>query len=105
MFVNILVKGRILPMESKPLLTIGEEQLSWGQSFKYLQASGKLQSFITEIVSQYVIEKELQSREDINVDPAVIQQAIIDFRLQRKLEGQQKFQGAPTPFRMLKNGL
>ena len=92
MYVNILVKGRILPMESKPLLTIGTEQLSWGQSFKYLQASGKLQSFVTEIVSQYVIEKELQSREDINVDPAVIQQAIIDFRLQRKLEDQQKFQ-------------
>ncbi|MCL2923444.1 MAG: peptidylprolyl isomerase [Trichodesmium sp. MAG_R04] len=79
-------------MESKPLLTIGAEQLSWGQSLKYLQASGKLQSFVTEIVTQYVIEKELQSREDINVDTAVIQQAIIDFRLQRKLEDQQKFQ-------------
>ena len=34
----------------------------------------------------------MQSREDINVDPAVIQQAIIDFRLQKKLEDQQKFQ-------------
>jgi len=79
-------------MESKPLLTIGEEELSWSKSLKYLQASGKLQSFITEIVSQYIIEKELQSREDINVDPAVIQQAIIDFRLQKKLEDQQKFQ-------------
>ncbi|MDY6990981.1 MAG: peptidyl-prolyl cis-trans isomerase [Cyanobacteriota bacterium] len=79
-------------MESKPLLTIGEEQLSWGQGLRYLQASGKLQSFVTEIVRQYVIEKELQSREDINVSPAVIQQAMIDFRLQRKLEDQQKFQ-------------
>ncbi|NEO55182.1 MAG: peptidylprolyl isomerase [Okeania sp. SIO3B5] len=79
-------------MESKPLLTIGEEQLSWGQGLRYLQASGKLQSFVTEIVRQYVIEKELQSREDINVNPAVIQQAMIDFRLQRKLEDQQKFQ-------------
>ncbi|NEP85804.1 MAG: peptidylprolyl isomerase [Okeania sp. SIO2C2] len=79
-------------MESKPLLTIGEEQLSWGQGLRYLQASGKLQSFVTEIVRQYVIEKELQSREDINVNPAVLQQAIIDFRLQRKLEDQQKFQ-------------
>ena len=37
-------------MESKPLLTIGEEELSWSKSLKYLQASGKLQSFITEIV-------------------------------------------------------
>lgn len=79
-------------MESKPLLTIGEEQLSWGQGLRYLQASGKLQSFVTEIVRQYVIEKEMQSREDINVSPAVIQQAMIDFRLQRKLEDQQKFQ-------------
>lgn len=79
-------------MESKPLLTIGEEQLSWGQGLRYLQASGKLQSFVTEIVRQYVIEKELESREDINVNPAVMQQAIIDFRLQRKLEDQQKFQ-------------
>ncbi|MGD1715082.1 peptidylprolyl isomerase [Dapis sp. BLCC M172] len=79
-------------MESKPLLTIGEEQLSWGQGLKYLQASGKLQSFVTEIVRQYVIEKELESREDINVNPGTIQQAMIDFRLQRKLEDQQKFQ-------------
>lgn len=79
-------------MESKPLLTIGEEQLSWGQGLRYLQASGKLQSFVTEIVRQYVIEKEMQSREDINVSPAVIQQAMIDFRLQRKLEDQEKFQ-------------
>lgn len=31
-------------MESKPLLTIGEEQLSWEQGLRYLQASGKLQS-------------------------------------------------------------
>ena len=79
-------------MESKPLLTIGEEQLSWGQGLRYLQASGKLQSFVTEIVRQYVIEKELQSREDLDVNPAFIQQAMIDFRLQRKLEDQQKFQ-------------
>jgi len=79
-------------MESKVLLTIGEEELSWGQSLKYLQASGKLHSFITEIVRQYVIEKELESREDINVNPGVVQQAIIDFRLQKKLEDQQKFQ-------------
>ncbi|MEB3339309.1 peptidylprolyl isomerase [Okeania sp.] len=79
-------------MESKPLLTIGAEQLSWAQGFKYLQASGKLQSFVAEIARQHVMEKELQSREDINVDPAVIQQAIMDFRLQRKLEDLQKFQ-------------
>ena len=73
-------------MESQALLTVGEEEVSWGQSLKYLQASGKLQSFVTEIVAQYVIEKELQSRKDIDVDQAIIQQAIIDFRLQRKLE-------------------
>ena len=79
-------------MESKPLLTIGEEQLSWGQGLRYLQASGKLQSFVTEIVRQYVIERELQSREDLNVNATFIQQAMIDFRLQRKLEDQQKFQ-------------
>ncbi len=79
-------------MESQALLTVGEEKVSWGQSLKYLQASGKLQSFVTEIVAQYVIEKELQSRKDIDVDQAIIQQAIIDFRLQRKLEDQEKFQ-------------
>lgn len=79
-------------MESKPLLTIGDAQLSWSQGLRYLQASGKLQSFITEIVRQYVIDKELQSREDVNVNPASLQQAIIDFRLQRKLDNAQKFQ-------------
>ena len=50
-------------MESKPFMLIGEDELSLAQALKYLQTSGKLQSFVTEIARQYVLDKELESQE------------------------------------------
>lgn len=77
---------------SQPFLTINEETLSLGQSLKYLQASGKLQSFLGEMLRQYVIDKELETQENLNVNPAAIEQAVINFRLERNLSDPQAFQ-------------
>ena len=49
---------------SQPFLTVNDDPISLGQSLKYLQASGKLQSFLGEMLRQYVIVHALQSRED-----------------------------------------
>jgi parvulin-like peptidyl-prolyl isomerase len=79
-------------MESKPFMLIGEDELSLAQALKYLQMSGKLQSFVTEIARQYVLEKELQGQETTDLDTEKLQKSLSDFRAQNKLNDPQKFQ-------------
>lgn len=79
-------------MTSEPFLTIDEQPISIGQVLRYLQANRKLDAFIGDIVRQFVIEQELKSQTESNVNPAVIEQAIIDFRLQNQLTGAEQFQ-------------
>lgn len=79
-------------MESKPFIVIGEDELSLAQALKYLQMSGKLQSFVTEIARQYVLEQELEELETTTVDTEKLQKSIADFRAQNNLTDSQKFQ-------------
>lgn len=79
-------------MESTSFLLVDEQPISLSQALKYLQTSGKLQPFIVEILKQNILEKELESREELNINSAVIEQAIIDFRLQQQLTDPNKFQ-------------
>lgn len=79
-------------MEAKALLVIDEQPLSLRQCLKYLQAAGKLQAFIGDILRQYVLERELESRDDVEVSPALIEQAVVDFRLQQQLTDAKLFQ-------------
>jgi parvulin-like peptidyl-prolyl isomerase len=72
-------------MVSQPFLAVDEQPISLAQALQYLQASGKLTSFIGDILRQYVIEQELRNREDLTISPAITEQAVIDFRLQRQL--------------------
>lgn len=75
-----------------PFLTVDEQPISLAQSLKYLQASGKLQPFLAEILRQYLLEQELKTREDIDVSSAVIEQAVINFRLENQLTDPKTFQ-------------
>jgi parvulin-like peptidyl-prolyl isomerase len=79
-------------MSSETFLTIDEQPISIGQVLNYLQASRKLDAFIGDIVRQFVIERALQSRTDLEINPATIEQAIVDFRLQNQLTDSDKFQ-------------
>lgn len=79
-------------MESKPFMLIGEDELSLAQALKYLQMSGKLQSFVTEIARQYVLEKELEGQETTDLDTEKLQKSLSDFRAQNQLNDPQKFQ-------------
>lgn len=72
-------------MVSQPFLTVDDQPIDLAQALQYLQAGGKLKAFIGDILRQYAIEQELQAREDMGVNPALIEQAVIDFRLQRQL--------------------
>lgn len=79
-------------MEISSFLTIDDQPISYKQAVKYLQASGKLGQFIGDILRQYVIEQELQTREDIFISPALTEQTIIDFRLKNQLTDPSRFQ-------------
>lgn len=78
--------------DPKALLIVDEQPLSLKQCLRYLQASGKLQAFIGDILRQYVLEQELTSRQDLSISPAMIEQAVVDFRLQQQLSDQKAFQ-------------
>jgi hypothetical protein len=79
-------------MESEPFLTIGQQIISLSQALSYLRATGDLQPFILKIIRQHLLETELQTRDDLGIGSTLIEQAIIDFRLENKLTEPDCFQ-------------
>ncbi|ERT05834.1 PPIC-type PPIASE domain protein [Lyngbya aestuarii BL J] len=77
---------------AQPFLTVNDEPITLGQSLRYLQSSGKLQSFIGEMLRQYILDKELEAQENLNINSASVEQAVINFRLERNLSDPQAFQ-------------
>lgn len=79
-------------MKSSSFLTVNDQPIFINQAVKYLQASGKLAHFIGDILRHYVIEQEIQRRDDIEISPALTEQTIIDFRLKNQLNDPESFQ-------------
>ena len=79
-------------MESSPFLTVNNQEIALAEVVKYLQISGRLGNFISDVLRQHVIEQEINTRTDIEISSALIEQTIIDFRLKNQLTDQQKFQ-------------
>jgi parvulin-like peptidyl-prolyl isomerase len=79
-------------MDSKALLIVDDQPLSLRQCLRYLQATGKLQGFIGDILRQYVLEREIETRADLDVPSALVEQAVVDFRLQNQLTDAKAFQ-------------
>jgi parvulin-like peptidyl-prolyl isomerase len=80
-------------MAFEPFLTIDDEPITITRAVRYLQAARKFDGFIGEILRQFVLERQLQERaSDLDISSATIEQAIIDFRLERQLTDAQAFQ-------------
>jgi parvulin-like peptidyl-prolyl isomerase len=79
-------------MDAKTFLTVDEQPITLRECLKYLQTSGKLQGFLGDILRQYVLEQELANREDLEINSAVVEQAVIDFRIQQQLTDPAVFQ-------------
>lgn len=79
-------------MESSSFLIVDEQPISLKQALMYLQSAGKLGGFVQEILRQYILEQELKARDNLNINPAMIEQAVIDFRLQNQLSDPKVFQ-------------
>jgi parvulin-like peptidyl-prolyl isomerase len=78
-------------MQPIPFITVDEQPIYFQQALQYLQATGKLGGVISDIVRQYALEREINFRQDLEVSPALTEQAMVDFRLQNQLTDQQKF--------------
>jgi len=79
-------------MDAKAFLTVDEQPITLKECLRYLQTSGKLQGFLGDILRQYVLEQELANREDLEINPAVVEQSVIDFRIQQQLTDPGVFQ-------------
>lgn len=78
---------------STPFIVLnGTETISLAQAFRYLQAQGKLDAFVGDVLREYIIERELRSRIDLLLPRELVQQAITEFRLQTGLSDAQQFQ-------------
>jgi parvulin-like peptidyl-prolyl isomerase len=73
-------------------LTVDDQPISLAQAIEYLQSSDKLQQFVVEILRQHIIAQELQTRDDLDISPALTEQAMVDFRLQSQLSDPKRFQ-------------
>ena len=78
-------------MTVKPLLMVNESPITLQQAIAYLQSSGKLSSFVGDILRQYILEQELQSN-DLEVRQETIEQVITNFRKENHLLEPEEFQ-------------
>lgn len=77
--------------ESSLFLSADDATLTLGQALRYLESSGKLESFLWEILCQHVIEQELITQQ-VTINPDVIDQVVMDFRLENQLTDYESFQ-------------
>lgn len=79
-------------IESTVFLTADDQPISLGQALRYLESSDRLNSVIWEILSQYIIEQELQTIEELDIGGDLIDQLVMDFRLDHQLTDYRSFQ-------------
>lgn len=79
-------------INSTSFLKIDGEAISIKQVLGYLQLTGRLQPFLQEIASQHVVYKEIQQRDDLDLTGAEIEQAALDFRIEKKLADSKSFE-------------
>lgn len=87
-------------MENLTFVTINDQPLSLKASLKYLKTSGKLNTVLLEIAQQNLLESEIQAREISEPTPEMIEQFLLEFRLQQQLNSPENFQ-----LWLLKNGI
>ena len=79
-------------MTSMPFLLINDQTLSLEQSLHYLRTAGKLQTVLVEITQQYLLQQEIQMMGISKPSSELIEQFILEFRLQQQLTSLGSFQ-------------
>ncbi len=79
-------------MEPSLFLTADEQPISLEQALKYLDSAGKLESVLWEIMRSYVIDQELQTLEKFDISSELLDQVVLDWRLENDLTNYATFQ-------------
>lgn len=82
----------MLDFEQVSLLTINDQSISLATVLQYFQLSGKLMPWIREIVEQHIVFQAIQTREDLIIQEAELEQAMINFRLNNQLSDADVFE-------------
>jgi hypothetical protein len=86
-------------MENLILITINDQPLSLQASLQHLKKAGKLNVVLLEIAQQNLLEREIQAREIPEPTAEMVEQFLLEFRLQEQLTSPEAFQ-----LWLLKNG-
>lgn len=73
-------------------LKLGDQSISLSQALEYLNLSGQLGSFVSEILRQHVIAQAIAARPELEISTAAIEQVIINLRLEEQLADANAFQ-------------
>lgn len=79
-------------MTSPNFLTVDDEPISLEQAIGYLQATGRFQEFLLDILCQHALAKEVRSHVDLSLSKEALEQRLIDFRTQNDLTSPNDFQ-------------
>ena len=79
-------------MDINNFLTIDGVTLSLEQSLDYLRTAGKLSTVVLEIAQQYLLENEIKALEISEPEADIVEQFILEFRLQQQLTSPESFQ-------------
>lgn len=85
------ITDNLLAQSEDVFLKLGDEQISWKEVLSQFQAFGRLRPFLQEIASQKVLLDEIRSRTDLELDPASLDEAVTQFRKQKKLTDEETF--------------
>ncbi|GAB4469301.1 MAG: hypothetical protein OHK0037_27440 [Elainellaceae cyanobacterium] len=70
----------------------GQQQISLAEAVQYLQAAGRFDETIGEILRQHVLAQALQTRSDLQIADAEVDEAIAQFRQQASLSDPIEFE-------------
>jgi len=73
-------------------LSINQESISLTKAFEYLQSSGSLGNYVGEIVRQYILEKELAERPELEMSQEEMEKVVVSFRLEQQLTTSEYFE-------------
>ena len=79
-------------MDINNFLSIDSVTLSLEQSLDYLRTAGKLSTVVLEVAQQYLLENEIKDLEIPEPEAEIIEQFILEFRLQQQLTTPESFQ-------------
>lgn len=79
-------------MHINNFLTIDGVTLSLEQSLVHLRTAGKLSTVVLEIAQQYLLENEIKALEIPEPEADIVEQFILEFRLQQQLTSPESFQ-------------